>query len=122
MPGRVKTRERFTRRVFPPNAASPSARESRCALDAPDSSQEAQLLPLSELPHGVHAVIEEIHLPEKAAEQVMLFGFMKGVEVVAAGSGPGGCPRVYRLDGTEVAIRRATARRILVRIPSQEQA
>ena len=52
----------------------------------------------------------------------MLFGFMSGVEVVSGQSGPGGDPRVYGLDGTEVAIRRATARRILVRILSQEQA
>jgi Fe2+ transport system protein FeoA len=79
-------------------------------------------LPLSDLPQGIRAIIHEIQLTAGAAEQVMLFGFMKGVEVVAGGSGPGGCPRVYQLDGTEVAIRRATARRILVRVPSQEQA
>jgi ferrous iron transport protein A len=50
----------------------------------------------------------------------MLFGFMSGVEVVSGQSGPGGDPRVYRLDGTDVAIRRATARHIMVQI--QEQA
>lgn len=89
---------------------------------AADSSREIQLLPLCDLPRGVRAVIHEIRLPASAAEQVMLFGFMTGVEIVSGPSGPGGCPRVYRLDGTEVAIRRATARRILVRIPSPEQA
>jgi ferrous iron transport protein A len=73
-------------------------------------------LPLSDLPQGVHAIIHEIHLADSAADQVMLFGFMSGVEIVSGQCGPGGDPRVYRLDGTEVAIRRATARHILVRI------
>ena len=90
--------------------------------DSPETARETELLPLSELRQGARAIIEEIHLPANAAEQVMLFGFMSGVEVVAGQCGPGGDPRVYRLDGTEVAIRRATARRILVRILSREKA
>ena len=89
---------------------------------AADSSPEIQLLPLCDLPRGVRAIIHEIQLASGAADQVMLFGFMTGVEIVSGPAGPGGDPRVYRLDGTEVAIRRATARRILVRIPSPEQA
>jgi ferrous iron transport protein A len=88
-----------------------------------DSSRETQLLPLCDLPQGVHAIIQEIQLPASAAEQVMLFGFMSGVEVISGQCGPGGDPRVYGLDGTEVAIRRTTARHILVRVPlAQEQA
>ncbi len=86
-------------------------------LGANNSSREIQLLPLSDLPQGVRAIIHEIDLAAGAADQVMLFGFMTGVEVVSGQCGPGGDPRVYRLDGTEVAIRRATARHIMVRIP-----
>jgi len=100
--------------------ASGPAEGSGFKAIAANSSREIQLLPLCDLPQGVRAVIHEIHLPASAAEQVMLFGFMTGVEIVSGPGGPGGCPRVYRLDGTEVAIRRSTARHILVRI--QEQA
>lgn len=102
--------------------ASGPAEGSGSMAIAADSNREIQLLPLCDLPRGVRAIIHEIQLASSAAEQVMLFGFMTGVEIVSGPSGPGGDPRVYRLDGTEVAIRRATARRILVRIPSPEQA
>jgi Fe2+ transport system protein FeoA len=73
------------------------------------------VLPLSKLSLGQRAVIDEIMLTGPALEQVMLFGFIPGVEVVAGHSGPGGDPRVYRVDGTEVAVRRETARYVLVR-------
>jgi ferrous iron transport protein A len=118
----------------PPVRAAKHAAQRRSASGLPESaalaranvadpSREIQLVPLCDLPQGVHAIIHEIHLAESAAEQVMLFGFMSGVEVVSGQCGPGGDPRVYRLDGTEVAIRRATAQHILVRIPlAQEQA
>ncbi len=53
----------------------------------------------------------------------MLFGFIPGVEVVVGYAGPGGDPRVYRIDGTEVAVRRETASHILVRpVTAGEQA
>jgi Fe2+ transport system protein FeoA len=74
-----------------------------------------QLIPLSDLSLGQHAVVDEIMLNGPALEQVMLFGFIPGVEVVAGYAGPGGDPRVYRVDGTQVAVRRETACQILVR-------
>jgi ferrous iron transport protein A len=95
---------------------------SACLADLTDPSRKMQLLPLCDLAQGAHAIIHEIHLAASAADQIMLFGFMSGVEVVACQCGPGGDPRVYRLDGAEVAVRRATARHILVRLPfAQEQ-
>jgi ferrous iron transport protein A len=107
----------------PPSKTRPPAQVSGSKKSVIDSGRGIQLLPLCDLPQGAHAIIHEIHLAASAAEQVMLFGFMTGVEVVSGQCGPGGDPRVYRLDGTEVAIRRATARHILVRIPlAQEQA
>jgi len=102
---------------FPESTAAGPAEISGPQTGANGSSREIQLLPLSDLPQGVHAIIHEIHLAASAADHVMLFGFMSGVEIVSGQCGPGGDPRVYRLDGTEVAIRRATARHILVRIP-----
>ena len=77
--------------------------------------------PLCELPQGQCAVIHEVNLADSSSEQVMLFGFMPGVEVVAGQCGPGGDPRVYRLDGIDVAIRRDTARQILVRPALNEE-
>ncbi|MGA2992563.1 MAG: FeoA family protein [Candidatus Korobacteraceae bacterium] len=74
-----------------------------------------KLMQLSKLSLGQRAVIDEIMLTGSALEQVMLFGFIPGVEVVAGHAGPGGDPRVYRVDGTEVAVRRETARHVLVR-------
>jgi ferrous iron transport protein A len=104
----------------PEGVASIPAAVSGSQANITDSDRV--LLPLCDLPQGVHAIIHEIHLAASAAEQVMLFGFMNGVEVVSGQCGPGGDPRVYRLDGTEVAIRRETARHIMVRIPSPEHA
>jgi len=117
-----RSAKRRTASASPESAAALAAQQQDAQRSGPESARETELFPLSELPQGGRAMIEEIHLPASAAEQVMLFGFMSGVEVVAGQSGPGGDPRVYRLDGTEVPIRRATARRILVRNLSQEQA
>jgi ferrous iron transport protein A len=105
----------------PESAASGYSGGSDSRVDTADSGQKIQLLPLCDLPQGHHAIIQEIHLAASAIEQVMLFGFMHGVEVVAGHCGPGGDPRVYRLDGTEVAVRRDTAQHILVRIPFAQE-
>ena len=74
-----------------------------------------ELMPLSDLSRGQRAIVDEIMLSGPALDQVMLFGFIPGVEVVVGYAGPGGDPRVYRVDGTEVAVRRETASHILVR-------
>ena len=44
----------------------------------------------------------------------MNLGFVPGLEVTVERSGPGGDPRVYRVEGTEVAIRRELSRHIHV--------
>jgi ferrous iron transport protein A len=44
----------------------------------------------------------------------MELGFLPGSVIVAARSAPGGDPRVYRVEGTEFAIRGDTARQIHV--------
>jgi Fe2+ transport system protein FeoA len=45
----------------------------------------------------------------------MELGFIPGHAVAAARSAPGGDPRVFRVDGAEIALRRETARHILLR-------
>lgn len=70
---------------------------------------------LSELRTGEKAVLERIDLPEETAKRLMELGFVPGHVVEPALSAPGGEPRVYRVDGSEIAIRRETARHLLVR-------
>jgi ferrous iron transport protein A len=69
---------------------------------------------LDDLAPGEGAVIARIELPEADATRLMELGFLPGARIVAARSAPGGDPRVFRVDGTEFALRRDTARRLLV--------
>jgi len=69
---------------------------------------------LSDLQQGETAVLSEFHLEAHVADHLMNLGFVPGIEVTVAQSGPGGDPRVYRLDGTAVALRRNLAARITV--------
>ncbi len=70
---------------------------------------------LVQLPRGRQGVIVGLELPEDVARRLMELGFVPGNTVVAARSAPGGDPRVYRIDGAEVALRHETAAHILVR-------
>jgi Fe2+ transport system protein FeoA len=70
---------------------------------------------LSDLKQGETGVLGEFDLPEAVADQLMNLGMVPGLEVTVAGSGPGGDPRIYRVDGTEVALRSELARRMGVR-------
>lgn len=69
---------------------------------------------LSELEQGGSGIVGEFDLPEQVAEQLMNLGLVPGLKVTAAQSGPGGDPRVYRVDGTEIALRGDLSRRIKV--------
>ena len=60
---------------------------------------------LSDLREGDRAVLKEIDLPHHTAEHLMCLGFIPGVEVTVGKSGPGGDPRVYNVDGSNVALR-----------------
>ncbi len=70
---------------------------------------------LYELPMGQTAVVHDFRLAPHVAEHLMNLGFVPGVEVRVTRSGPGGDPRVYRVDGTEVALRRDVSEQIEVR-------
>jgi Fe2+ transport system protein FeoA len=71
-------------------------------LEGPMSPHEARL---SDLREGDRAVLKEIDLPHHTAEHLMCLGFIPGVEVTVGKSGPGGDPRVYNVDGSNVALR-----------------
>ncbi len=65
----------------------------------------AQPVRLADLHEGDHAVLENLDLPHATAEHLMCLGFIPGVEVTVGKSGPGGDPRVYNVDGSNVALR-----------------
>jgi ferrous iron transport protein A len=61
------------------------------------------------------AILEGIDLPEEDARRLMELGFLPGTRVTAGLSAPGGDPRVFQVDGSEIALRRETARHLRVR-------
>lgn len=70
---------------------------------------------LADLPRGGRAVLERLDLPEDVSRRLMELGFTPGSPIVAAMSAPGGDPRVFRVDGSEIALRAETASRLIVR-------
>jgi len=70
---------------------------------------------LVDLRRGDAAVLDRIDLPGDDARRLMELGFLPGATVVAGRCAPGGDPRVFQVDGSEIALRRETARRLKVR-------
>ena len=64
---------------------------------------------LVDLRPGQEAVLSEISLPDRTASRLMELGFLPGSRVTATWSAPGGDPRVYRVDGAEIALRHEMA-------------
>jgi ferrous iron transport protein A len=79
------------------------------------SFTDMSICSLTDLPEGKTGLLADFELSPAIAEHLMNLGFIPGLEVTVARSGPSGDPRVYRVDGTEVALRGDLARRILVR-------
>jgi ferrous iron transport protein A len=57
----------------------------------------------------------ELDLPLDQARRLMEHGFLLGSTVTAVGTAPGGDPRIFRIEGADVALRARTARRMLLR-------
>jgi ferrous iron transport protein A len=74
---------------------------------------------LAQLPEGEAGVLDRLDLPDDIARRLMELGFLPGHIIVPARSAPGGEPRVYRVDGSEVALRRETASHLILR-PSRD--
>jgi ferrous iron transport protein A len=81
-----------------------------------NSSKPAALVSLSDLDQGDTAILGEFDLAPQVADHLMNLGFIPGTEVTVAQSGPGGDPRIYRVDRTEVALRRDLTDRISVEL------
>ena len=70
---------------------------------------------LTELRRDEQGVLDRLDLPDDIAQRLMELGFIPGHVVAAARSAPGGDPRVFRVDGAEIALRLETAARLLLR-------
>jgi ferrous iron transport protein A len=80
------------------------------------SDPEPKAQALADLRVGESAVLSELEVSPPVAEHLMNLGFVPGLVVQVLRSGPGGDPRVYRVDGTEVAMRRDLSRHIYVEL------
>jgi len=70
---------------------------------------------LMDLRRGDAGVLDRIDLPVDDARRLMELGFLPGTTITAGFSAPGGDPQVFQVDGSEIALRRETARRMLLR-------
>jgi ferrous iron transport protein A len=70
---------------------------------------------VADLGIGEEGTLERIDLPEETAHRLMELGFLPGSRIVGAHRAPGGGPRVYRVDGSEVALRLETAVHLILR-------
>ena len=83
------------------------------------NGRNAPVIPqtLAQLREGESGTLDRLDLPDDVARRLMELGFLPGHVVVPARSAPGGEPRVYRVDGSEIALRRETASRLILRPP-----
>ena len=78
--------------------------------------EQPETLPASlmDLRRGDAAILDGIDLPADDARRLMELGFLPGTQITAGRSAPGGDPQVFQVDGSEIALRRETARRLTV--------
>ena len=69
---------------------------------------------LVDLRRGDAAILDHIDLPSDDARRLMELGFLPGARITAGRSAPGGDPQVFQVDGSEIALRRETARHLRV--------
>ena len=74
---------------------------------------------LADLRRGEQAVLDRIDLPVDDARRLMELGFLPGTQVTAGRSAPCGDPRVFQVDGSEIALRSETAARLTVLIDAR---
>ena len=82
----------------------------------PSGNKVGRRATLVDLRRGDQAVLEALDLPGDDARRLMELGFLPGSVVTAGLSAPGGDPRVFRVDGSEIALRRETAAKLAVRL------
>lgn len=96
------------------NKIGPSHTEGMLQLSSNNVPMEAVVSSLVDLRKGDAAVLDHIELPGEEARRLMELGFLPGSRIIAGFSAPGGDPRVFQVDGSEIALRRETAKRLKV--------
>ena len=71
---------------------------------------------------GPEFVKTRFYAYEDDARRLMELGFLPGHAITPGHSAPGGDPRVFRVDGSEVALRRETAKKLILRQTSDTPA
>jgi ferrous iron transport protein A len=94
--------------VLQPSFKRRSRQTGRRAVRAPRQ--------LADLHEGERAILERLDVPEDMASRLMELGFLPGSMVEAARCAPGGDPRVFRVDGSEIALRTDTASRLYLKM------
>ena len=89
--------------------------EIKMQLSGNSSQPETFLATLVDLRRGDAAILDWIDLPGDDARRLMELGFLPGTTITAGFSAPGGDPRVFQVDGSEIALRRETAKRLMIR-------
>jgi ferrous iron transport protein A len=98
------------------NNFRPTHTETMLQLSSNSSAVDAALGSLVDLRKGDAGILDHIDLPGDDARRLMELGFLPGARVTAGLSAPGGDPRVFQVDGSEIALRRETARKLKVRV------
>lgn len=69
---------------------------------------------LADLAIDEEAILSSIELPADLGGRLMELGFLPGHPVRAVRSAPSGDPRVYLVEGVEIALRQETSEHLLV--------
>ena len=77
---------------------------------------------LSDLAVGQSGVLLALELPESVQNHLMHMGFVPDARVTVLRRAPAGDPTVFSIDGLEIALRRATASAIRVRLSESKSA
>jgi ferrous iron transport protein A len=108
------SKKRKKRRAGIDKDFGPGHTESKMQLSSNCGQPEAFSGTLVDLRRGDACILADIDLPGDDARRLMELGFLPGTRVTAGHSAPGGDPRVFQVDGSEIALRRETARRMRV--------
>jgi ferrous iron transport protein A len=82
-----------------------TSKKSQIQPDAPNR----EVRTLADLRMGERGILDRLDLPDDLARRLMELGFLPGHEIIPARRAPGRGPRVFRVDGSEVALRNETA-------------
>jgi ferrous iron transport protein A len=94
----------------------PAHTESKMQLSGNSSQPDVLSATLVDLRRGDAGILQKIDLPREDARRLMELGFLPGTRITAGLSAPGGDPRVFQVDGSEIALRRDTAKKLTVHL------